>query len=133
MLYTTLNKIRACRPCKEGWTKLLTNLGKTEADDEPLGFDLILASNGIDDALWCCRAAPEYNKIWQQYSAWCGSDTLDAWTAAWDACDTAADAAWDACKDMEGDAASTAASVKARADIREAQKTQFVKMLNEVE
>jgi len=29
MLYTTLNKIRACSPCTEGWSKLLVRLGKT--------------------------------------------------------------------------------------------------------
>ena len=32
----TLNKIRACSPCASGWAKLLGNLGKTKADDEPL-------------------------------------------------------------------------------------------------
>lgn len=26
MMHTTLNKIRACDPCAEGWRKLLTHL-----------------------------------------------------------------------------------------------------------
>ena len=30
---TTLNKIRKHSPCSSGWTTLLTNLGKTKADD----------------------------------------------------------------------------------------------------
>jgi len=68
---TTLNKIRACSPCESGWTKLLKHLGKTSADDEPLPFSVILESNGLDDALWCCRAAPEYDREWRLFAVWC--------------------------------------------------------------
>ena len=71
MIVTTLNKIRAYRPCEEGWTKLLKYLGKTSADDEPLPFSVIVESNGIDDALWCCRSAPEYSKEWRLFAVWC--------------------------------------------------------------
>ena len=40
-----------------GWMeKLLSNLGKTAADDEPLSLITILDSNGLDDAPWCLRA-----------------------------------------------------------------------------
>ena len=59
MLTTTLNDIRKHSPCADGYTKLLAHLGKTKADDAPLGFDVILESNGIDDAVWCLRALPE--------------------------------------------------------------------------
>lgn len=59
--YTTLNAIRAFRPCSDGWWKLLAHLGKTAADDEPLSLLTILNSNGISDALWCLRAlGPEW-------------------------------------------------------------------------
>jgi len=71
MITTTLNKIRERHPCTEGWKKLLGHLGKTEADDEPLLFSVILKSNGLGDALWCCRAAPEYDKQWRLYTVWC--------------------------------------------------------------
>ena len=50
---TTLNKIRKHSPCADGWQKLLTSLGKTKADDEPLSLLTILDSNGLDDAIWC--------------------------------------------------------------------------------
>jgi len=70
-LYTTLNKIRACSPCESGWTKLLKHLGKTSADDEPLPFSVILESNELDDALWCCRASPEYDREWRLFAVWC--------------------------------------------------------------
>jgi hypothetical protein len=53
---TTLEAIRKCSPCKDGWQKLLEHLGKTRADNEPLRFSTILDSNGIDDALWCLRS-----------------------------------------------------------------------------
>ena len=61
MFYTTLNKIREHLPCVRGWETLLTSLGKTKADAEPLSFKAILDSNGIDDAIWALRSidAPE--------------------------------------------------------------------------
>ena len=62
MKTTTLNKLRAHNPCADRRRKLLTYLGKTSPDDEPLSFRVILESNGLDDALWCCRYAPEYNR-----------------------------------------------------------------------
>lgn len=56
MFYTTLNKIREHSPCCRGWEKLLTSLGKTKADDEPLSLKHILDSNGLDDAIWALRS-----------------------------------------------------------------------------
>src|SRR3990172_7273406 len=135
MKYTTLNKIRAHSPCEEGWKKLLAHLGKTQADDEPLPFATILESNGIDDALWCCRAAPEYDKEWRLFAVWCarqvqhlntdprvnaaidmaekfanGLATAEELAAAWDAArDAAWAAAWAAARDAAGDAAWAAA------------------------
>ena len=68
---TTLNKIRACSPCTEGWTKLLKNLGKTHADDEPLAITTILDSNGLEDALWCLRAVDGYQREIRLYAVDC--------------------------------------------------------------
>ena len=65
MKYTTLNKIKERSPCQDVWKKLLKHLGKTKADDELLPFAVILESNGLADALWCTRAAPEYSKEWR--------------------------------------------------------------------
>ena len=71
MKHTTLNKIREHEPCTDGWQKLLSHLGKTKADDEPLAFTTILDSNGLDDALWCMRSSPEYDKDWRLFAVWC--------------------------------------------------------------
>ena len=68
---TTLNRIRAHSPCRGGWTKLLRHLGKTEPDDEPLPFAVIVEANGLDDALWCCRAEPDHDREWRLYAVWC--------------------------------------------------------------
>jgi hypothetical protein len=68
---TTLNRIREHSPCKEGWTKLLKHLGKTKADDEVLPFAVILESNGLDDALWCCRVEPQHSKEWRLFAVRC--------------------------------------------------------------
>jgi len=68
---TTLNKIRAHSPCKEGWGQLLKHLEKTKADDEPLLITTILDSNGLDDALWCMRAVDGRDKEIRLYAVWC--------------------------------------------------------------
>ncbi len=71
MIKTTLNRIKKHNPCKDGWKKLLNHLGKTQADDEVLPFSVIVESNGLDDALWCCRAEPQFSKEWRLYAVWC--------------------------------------------------------------
>ena len=55
MIYTTLNKIQEHQPLDCDLEKLLTHLGKTQADNEPLSLLTILESNGLDDAIWCLR------------------------------------------------------------------------------
>ena len=132
MKFTTLNKIRPHSPCAPGWEKLLTHLGKTLADDEPLSFAVILESNGLDDALWCCRCAPEYDKDWRLFSVWCARQVqhlisdpriLNAIDVAERFANVLASraelaAAWTATKAAELDAAWAAA--------RDAQKAQFI-------
>jgi hypothetical protein len=68
---TTLNAIRKHGPCEDGWKKLLTHLGKTKADDEPLSIVTILDSNGLDDALWCLRAVEGCDREIRLYAVWC--------------------------------------------------------------
>ena len=51
-MYTTLNKIKSHDPCAGGWRTLLTALGKTKADDDPVSMAFILQSNGFEDAVW---------------------------------------------------------------------------------
>ena len=70
-MYTTLKKIKDCDPCGDGWNKLLKSLNKTEADDEPLTFSHILESNGLSDAIWAMRSAPEYDKEWRLFAVFC--------------------------------------------------------------
>ena len=118
---TTLNQIRKHSPCSEGWTKLLTTLGKTKADDEALSLIAILDSNGLDDALWCLRAIEGRDKEIRLFAVWCarqvqhlmtdqrsinaldvaeafanGSATEEQINAARDAAGAAAWNAWDA-------------------------------------
>ena len=68
---TTLNKIKFYSPCQDKYKKLLTYLGKTEADDEPLDFSAVLESNGLHDCIWCFRWAPEYDNEWRLFAIWC--------------------------------------------------------------
>ena len=68
---TTLNELRKHHPCSYGWRKLLTYLGKTEADDEPLPLRTILESNGLEDTLWALRAAKSYDeRALRLYAVW---------------------------------------------------------------
>ena len=138
---TTLNAIRDHHPCADGWKKLLANLGKTAADDDPLSLITILDSNGIDDALWCLRAVYDHDKEIRLFAVWCArqvqhlmtdqrsvaaldvaerfangdatKEELDAARAAARAADW--DAAWDAAGAAAGDAAGAAARDAARA------------------
>ena len=68
---TTLNKIREYSPCASGWEKLLSYLGKTKADDEPLLITTILDSNGLDDAIWCLRTVEGYDREIRLFAVWC--------------------------------------------------------------
>ena len=142
MITTTLKRIKAHSPCEDGWKKLLNHLGKTKADDEPLSFAVILKSNGVEDALWCCRCEPQYAKEWRLFAVWCvrqqahlltdqrskdaldvaerhahgkaTDEELDAARAAGDAARDAAWAALDAAR-AAGDAAGDAARAAAEA------------------
>ena len=129
MLTTTLNRIREHSPCREGWEKLLKGLGKTAADDEPLAFSKIAEINGLDDALWCCRAEPQEWETWRLFAVWCGRQvqhlmTDPRSTAALDVAERHANgnatdeelaAAWDAARAAVWDAAWDAAWAAARA------------------
>ena len=55
MKTTTLNRIRAHRPCGRGWSTLLRGLNKKRYSNDKLSFKLILEINGIQDAVWCLR------------------------------------------------------------------------------
>ena len=136
MLTTTLNRIRAHSPCEKGWKKLLAHLGKTQADDEPLPYSVIVESNGLEDALWCCRVEPQYDREWRLFAVWCarqvqhlitdkrslhaldvaerfanGQATIAELDAAWEA---AREAAWEASWAAPWEAALEAAREAAR-------------------
>jgi len=152
MITTTLNKIRDHSPCQEGWGKLLKHLGKTKADDEPLPFAVIVESNGIEDALWCCRSAPEYDKEWRLFAVWCARQVKHLMTdprsvAALDiaerfangeattrelaaARDAAVVAAWDAAWAAAWAAARAAAWVAAGDAVRAAQTKRFLEVVS---
>jgi hypothetical protein len=68
---TTLNKIRECVPYVDKWQDLLSHLGKTAADDEPLPLLTVLDVCGLDDALRCLRTVPRYRAMWRHYAVDC--------------------------------------------------------------
>ena len=113
---TTLNKIRACSPCKDGWKILLSNLGKTQADDEPLTITTILDSNGLDDALWCLRAVDGHQREMRLYAVDCARSVQHLMTDARsiNAIDVAERHAYGLATDKELDAAWLAAWLAAR-------------------
>lgn len=120
---TTLKKIREHSPCETGWKKLLKNLGKKKADDEPVSIAFILESNGIDDALWCLRAVDGYQREMRLFAVDCARSAVhftndERSIAAIDVSERYADglasederaAAWDAARDAARAAARYAA------------------------
>ena len=162
MITTTLNRIWAHKPCVDGWSKLLAGLGKKRPDDEPLPYATILCINGLEDALWATRAEPEYAKEWRLFAIWCArrvqhfmadprsiaaidvaeryahgeasdGELYAARAAAWAA---ARDAAWGTTRDAAWDAAWAAAQgaawAAARDVEREAQATEFLRVVGGV-
>ena len=116
-MITTLNQIRAHGPCADGWRKLLANLGKTCADDEPLPITTVLDSNGLDDALWCLRAVPGHDREKRLYAVWCARQVQHLLTdpRSMAALDVAERHANGLASDDELDAASDVAWAAARA------------------
>ncbi len=86
-LSTTLNKIRACGPCGmdpradplTGFCKLREFLGPDYGDDAPIPFAKIVESNGLDDALWCCRSVA-YDRAWRLLTVWFARQVQDKMT-----------------------------------------------------
>jgi len=69
-----LREIEKHDPCKNGWKKLLRNLNKTKADDEPLSLIHILESNGIRDAIWCLRCIKGEDKKIRLFAVACARE-----------------------------------------------------------
>jgi hypothetical protein len=145
MITTTLNAIRACA---DGWTKLLKNLGKTAADNEPLPFNNRLY------AVWCARQVQHLMTdprslaaldIAERHAHGLATDgelaaaehaALNAaWTIAEDAIGDAGWAAWGAAlaaaKTATRDAASAAAWNAASAAAEDAQVAEFRRIVTE--
>jgi hypothetical protein len=147
MIKITLNEIRMHEPCEEGWAKLLKRLGKTQADDERFPYEVVIDSNGLEDALWGLRCLPAEHHGWiRKYAVWCarqvqhrmtdkrsldaldvaeryadGNATVEEWTAASIAARTAArDAANVSAWDATWAAAGAAARTAANVAARDA-------------
>lgn len=88
MIHTTLNEIRAFNPSKSAWSRLLSHLGKTAADDEPLPLVTVLDSHGLEGTIWCLRVCPD---IAAEFARWCADRTDDPakvadWASHWASC-----------------------------------------------
>lgn len=72
MITTTLNRIaRTGNLNKSSQARLLESLGKTTADDEPLSFARIVEVDGLDTAIRCLQAEPQYAREWRLFAVWC--------------------------------------------------------------
>ena len=129
---TTLNKIRDKSPCKKGWEKLLSHLGKTKADDEELSLLVLLESNGIDDAIWCIRAVDNSDRDARLFAVWCARQVQHLMTdqRSIDAIDVAERFANGTVTSIELAAARAAARDAARDAALDAQKDMFILMCN---
>ena len=80
MITTTLRQIRQHNPCSEGWRTLLSYLGKTGVDDDPLPLVTILQSNGLDDTLWCLRTITGHDKEIIRFALACAQEVKQLMT-----------------------------------------------------
>lgn len=147
---TTLAKIKAHRPCEDGYRKLAKSLGGITkyGKDTPITFEQIYASNGCDDALWCLRATDvEYHNLWRHFAVDCAQAvehlmkdkrSKDALVVARryadgsatdEELDAARAAAWDAARAVAWAAARAAAWYAARASAGAAAKASQMRLL----
>ena len=56
MITTTLQQIRDCEPCRDGWRRILRGVRKRAADAEPLLIGRIADTAGMSDALWALQS-----------------------------------------------------------------------------
>ena len=112
MLMITLQRIKDCRPCGDGWKKLLKSKGGTKADMN-LTFPLtdVLDSNDLEATLWCLNCFLDHHNLWKKYSVWCARQVqhLMKDQRSIDALDVAERYANGEATDSELDAASAAA------------------------
>ncbi len=64
MLHTTFSLLRRSGACETGYRKLAKSLGEVTkyGRDTPIPLSAVIDSNGLDDALWCLRAAIEQSE-----------------------------------------------------------------------
>jgi hypothetical protein len=72
-MHTTLNKILKfkSRLARGDYEKLLSNLGKTKPDDEPVEILTILELVGVDCAMRCLHAVEGHEKEIRLFVIWC--------------------------------------------------------------
>ena len=63
MRTTTLVKIKAFNPNNKSWEQLLSGLGKTAEDDEPLPYSKIVEICGLYDALWAICTEDDFGWV----------------------------------------------------------------------
>jgi len=67
----TLARIKAHKPCKDGYKELCANLGgiRKYGKDTPITLRQLYESNGHDDTLWCLRTTPkETQNLWRHFA-----------------------------------------------------------------
>jgi hypothetical protein len=68
-LSTTLTRIKKSDPALSKWATRWIAVGK--AADEPISYEDILDSFGLQIALECGAAEPQYGNLWRLYAVWC--------------------------------------------------------------
>ena len=149
----TLKQLRDHDSCVEGYNKVVCMLKGIEFGEykkthirfnhsAPISLVDIANNNGIDDALWCLRCNPEWERDSRLFAVWCARQvqhlmkdersihSLDVAEkhADGNATDEELTAAWAAARAADTAAAMAAATAAAWAADTAAQKEMFIKM-----
>jgi hypothetical protein len=76
-LTTTLTHLQKAIPGRDDAYDYLRAFDDKTPGDKTITYEKLLDALGLDGALYCCSAEPQYSALWRQYAVWCARQVHD--------------------------------------------------------
>ena len=70
-LTTTLSQLQKAIPGRDDAYSYSRAFDDKTPGDKAITYEKLLDALGLDGALYCCSAEPQYSALWRQYAVWC--------------------------------------------------------------